>query len=168
MSNDRLIRSETTTRTGANEARLMCFDHLREGDMYDEILLLPRQGDESWEDDHAALEAAWRAIGVCPVPVARFSTGADFAGHFYFMAVAASAAGGFILPRRAFDALNIWLKGRADRRVHLKLADGTELSAATTVEIERLAETVERLRRGGHVEPSDVQGAEPSTTGNGS
>jgi hypothetical protein len=136
--------------------------------MYDEIVLVPRQGDDRWADDHAVLEAAWRAAGVCPVPVARFSPGADVAGHFYFMAAAAGAAGGFMLPRRAFDALNIWLKGRAERRVHLKLADGTELSAATTAEIDRLADTVERLRGGSRANSGDLQAVEPSSGGNAS
>lgn len=134
--------------------------------MYDEIVLVPRQGDERWEDDHASLEAAWRAAGVCPVPVARFSTGEDFVGHFYFVAAAADAAGGFMVPRRAFDALNIWLKGRAECRVHVKLADGIELSAATTAEIDRLAETVERLRDGSRASPGDLQASELSNTGN--
>lgn len=135
--------------------------------MYDEIVLLPQQGDDGWADDHAALEAAWRAAGVCPVPVARFSTGADVVGHFYFMA-AAAAAGGFMLPRRAFDALNIWLKGRAERRVHLKLADGTELSAATTAEIDRMADIVERLRGGSRAPSGELQTSEPSKSGSAS
>lgn len=113
--------------------------------MYDQIVLLPRQGDDHWADDHAALEASWSAANVCPVPVARFSTVADVTGHFFFMA---GSAGSFILTRQAFDVLKVWLQGRAGRRVHLKLADGTELSAATTAEIDRLADTVERLRSG--------------------
>ncbi len=95
-------------------------------------------------------------------PVARFSTAADVAGQFFFMAVAAGTAGSFILPRRAFDALNIWLKGRADRRVHLKLADGTELSASTTTEIEQLADTVERLRVGARQPSVNDQARAPS------
>ena len=113
--------------------------------MYDEIILEPRRGDERWEEDHDALEAAWRDAQVCPVPVARFSTSADRIGDFYFAAGPAGAAA-FYLTKRAFNALDIWLQSRGDRKVHVRLADGTELSAATSGELARVASVVDSFR----------------------
>ena len=107
--------------------------------MYDEIVVGPRGGDKAWVEDHAALEAAWRGMGVHPAPVARFSTTAEHVGQFLL------AAGTISVP--AFGALKVWLKGRADRRVHIRLADGTEMTAATAAEIDDMADTVMRLRQ---------------------
>ncbi|CAM3224752.1 hypothetical protein SPZE110945_12190 [Sphingomonas zeae] len=115
------------------------------GPMYDEIMLASSEGDDRWEQDHAALEAAWREAGTCPVPIARFSTASDVIGHFYFASGPAAAAA-FYLTKRAFDALSVWLQGRAGRKVHVRLADGTELSAATPGELAEVADVVERLR----------------------
>jgi len=112
--------------------------------MYDEIMLSSREGDDRWNEDHEALEASWRDAGVCPVPVARFSTAADAVGHFFF-AAGPAGAGAFYLTKRAFDALNIWLQSRAGRKVHVRLADGTELSAATPADLAKVADDVERL-----------------------
>lgn len=117
--------------------------------MYDEIILEPRGGDDHWDDDHVALEAAWREAQVCPVPVARFSTTADHVGHFYFAAGPAGAAA-FYLTKRAFNALDIWLQGCAGRKVHVRLADGTELSAATSGELVRVAGVVDEFRSLSH------------------
>lgn len=132
--------------------------------MYDEIMLAPRHGDERWDVDHAAIEAAWREAEICPVPVARFSATADAVGHFFF-ASAPIAGGAFYLTRRAFDALNVWLQARAGRKVHVRLADGTELSAATPSELARVADIVDRLKAGRAVSTESQHGVATDETG---
>lgn len=122
-----------------------------DANMYDEIVIGPRGGDESWANDHAALEEAWRQSGVHPLPVARFSTTAEAVGHFLLTA-------GII--QQAFAALRVWIQGRAGRTVHIRLADGTELKAGTPSEIDQLASTVSRLR---HTSSLD-RGCNPEST----
>ncbi|MFE8585805.1 hypothetical protein ACFX59_17085 [Sphingomonas sp. NCPPB 2930] len=113
--------------------------------MYDQIMLEPRRGDDQWNKDYDTLVAAWREVQVCPAPIARFSTTADHIGHFYFTAGPAGAAA-FYLTKRAFDVLNIWMQGRAGRKVHVRLADGTELSATTSDELIKIASVVDKFR----------------------